>query len=337
MTESVPSHAASREAPSLPLGRRLRYWLETAGFFLVIGFFRLFGLDRASAIGGWIGRKLVAPTYLSRRPIRNLRLAFPEKSDAEIAAILHAMWDNLGRVMAEYAYLDTIHWAGANPRATLTGAEHLDEAKASGKGILLVSGHFANWEILPTVAREYGFTGGTVVRPANNPYVDRWIERVRSRNGMPEQVPKGAQGTRRVFALLRRGDAICIMVDQRASEGITVPFFGRDAFTTPAPAALALKLGAVIVPISNERVAGARFHVRAHRIIEPPNTGDPDRDLVELTATITRFIEERVRERPGEWLWIHKRWVKENAPLSKRAQALSPARGGATSATSKRV
>ena len=127
-----------------------------------------------------------------------------------------------------------------------------------------------------------------------------------------------------------------LLVDQRASEGIPVPFFGRDAFTTPAPAALALKLGAVILPVSNERLGGARFHVRVHPMIEPPNTGDPGRDLVELTAAITRFIEERVRERPAEWLWIHKRWVDSNAPLGKRASALNTD-NGATGVTSKRV
>jgi KDO2-lipid IV(A) lauroyltransferase len=140
---------------------------------------------------------------------------------------------------------------------------------------------------------------------------------------MKEQIAKGPQGTRRAFSLLRRGEALLLLVDQRASEGIRVPFFGRDAFTTPAPAALALKLGAVILPVSNQRIGGARFHVHAHPIIEPPNTGDPDKDLIELTAAITRFIEARVRERPGEWLWIHKRWVDKNAPLRKRASALT--------------
>jgi KDO2-lipid IV(A) lauroyltransferase len=295
--------------------------LEAAGFFLVVGFFRLFSIDRASAIGGWIGRKLVAPTYLSRRPLRNLRLAFPEKSEAEIRNILTAMWDNLGRVMGEYPHLDKLHWAGANPRIAMSGTEHLDEAKSRGKGVMLVSGHFANWEIMPFVGREYGFSGGTLVRPPNNPYVSRWMEAIRARNGMQEQIPKGAQGMRRTFALLRKGEAICLLVDQRASEGIKVPFFDREAFTTPAPAALALKLGAVIIPVSNERTAGAHFRMRAYPIIEPPNTGDADADLVEFTAKITRFIEDRVRENPGQWLWIHKRWVKDNAPMRRRAQA----------------
>src|SRR6266446_7626745 len=337
MTESGPPAANARKANPLPLIKRLRYYLETAGFFLVVGFFRLFGLDRASAVGGWIGRNLVAPTSMSRRAIANLTAAYPEKTAAEIATIVRAMWDNLGRVMAEYAHLDKIHWSGPDPRIELGGTEYPDAAKAAGKGIIFISGHFANWEIMPFGAHDYGFTGGVVVRPANNPYVDRWLERARIRNGMPEQIPKGASGTRRLFSLLRKGEGAFLLVDQRASEGILIPFFGRDAFTTPAPAALALRLGAPVIPVSNERMGGARFRVSAHPPIPPPNTGDPDRDLIEFTVAITQFIEARVRERPHEWLWIHKRWVRQDAPLRKRAQALSPLREGSDSTTSKPV
>jgi KDO2-lipid IV(A) lauroyltransferase len=337
MNQNVPPQAATSRADSMKLSRRLRYYLETAGFFAVIGFFRLFGIDTASAIGGWIGRNLITPTPLSRLATKNLKSAFPDKSPAEIAVIVRAMWDNLGRVMAEYAHLDKLHMDGPDPRIEILGLDRLEAAIGRGKGVLLVSGHFANWEIMPFGARDLGVTGGVVVRPANNPYVNRWLERARIRNGMAEQIPKGAPGTRRIFSLLRKGEAALLLVDQRASEGITIPFFGRDAFTTPAPAALALKLGAVVVPASNERVGGARFRMTVHAPIEPPNTGDPARDLVEFTAAMTRFIEERVRERPHEWLWIHKRWTRDDAPLGKRAQALSPLRGGDNNATSNRV
>jgi KDO2-lipid IV(A) lauroyltransferase len=247
------------------------------------------------------------------------------------------MWDNLGRVMAEYAHLDKLHTDGPDPRIEILGLDTLDAAIARGKGVLLVSGHFANWEVMPFGARDLGVSGGVVVRPANNPYVHRWLERARIRNGMAEQIPKGAPGTRRIFSLLRKGEAALLLVDQRASEGIMIPFFGRDAFTTPAPAALALKLGAIVVPASNERVGGARFRMTVYPPIEPPNTGDPARDLIEFTAAMTQFIEARVRERPHEWLWIHKRWVRNDAPLGKRAQALSPLRGGDNNATSNRV
>lgn len=301
--------------------RKLRYWAETGAFFLVIGFFRLFPIDLASTIGGWIARNLVGRTFLSGRPMRNLRMSFPEKTQDEIAAILDAMWDNLGRVMAEYAHLDEISWRGPTPRITVSGVENFDAARARGNGSILASAHFANWEIMPIAAREYGITGGVIVRHANNPYVSRWLDALRSRKGIQEQIPKGPHGIKRVFTLLRKGETILLLADQRASEGIRVPFFGRDAFTTSAPASLAIKLGAPIVPVVNRRIGGARFHMQVYPPIEPPNTGDHDRDVYLITAAITRFIEDRVRERPAEWLWVHKRWVKHDAPLRKRALA----------------
>jgi KDO2-lipid IV(A) lauroyltransferase len=243
-------------------------------------------------------------------------------SEAERARIVHAMWDNLGRVLAEYGHLDKIHWRTEKPRIEVAGVENFDAARAQGKGILLLSAHFANWEIMPFAAREYGLSGGVVVRPTNNPFVARWLDRVRSRNGLPEMIYKGPQGTRRIFTVLRKGDCICILVDQRASEGIPAPFFGRDAMTTPAPAALALKMGAKIVPVWNERLRGARFRMTVFPAIEPPSTGDPDRDVLQLTAAINAFVEARVRQRPEQWLWIHQRWSKPGTKMKKRAQDL---------------
>lgn len=308
------------ESGQLSFSRRLRYRIEAAGFFAVIGFFRMFGIDRASRIGGWIGRNLVGRTFLSRRPLRNLRSAYPEKSESETAAILNTMWDNLGRVMAEYAHLDEICWQGSDPRIEVSGGENFRAATARGKGMILLSAHFANWEIMPIVAREYGLKGAVIVRPANNPFVSKWLDELRMRKGMQEQISKG-QSLLRVFSILRKGETILLLADQRASEGIRVPFFGRDAFTTPAPATIALKLGVPIVPVANRRLNGARFHMRIYPPIDPPNTGNHERDVFLMTCAVNRFIEERVREAPGEWLWIHKRWVKENAPVRKRALA----------------
>jgi KDO2-lipid IV(A) lauroyltransferase len=323
--------------PRLSPTQRIRYWIETAGFFTAIGFFKLFPVDTASAIGGWIGRTLIAPTGLSKRAYENLRAAYPGIADAETRRIVRAMWDNLGRVLAEYGHLDKIHWRTANPRIDVVDVPNFDSARAHGKGILLISAHFANWEIMPFAARDYGLSGGVVVRPTNNPYVARWLDRVRARNGLPEMISKGAQGTRRIFTLLRKGDCICILVDQRASEGIPAPFFGRDAMTTPAPASLALKLGARIVPVWNERLKGARFRMTVFPAIEPPNTGDPNKDVIELTAAINAFVEERVRARPEQWLWIHRRWSEKGSKLRKRAQALSGAAERVESDGSSRV
>jgi KDO2-lipid IV(A) lauroyltransferase len=307
----------------------LRYGAEAAVFFAVIGFFRLFSLDVASAIGGWLGRKLLYRTHVSGRARANLIGAYPRMSEAEREQIVQEMWDNLGRNIAEYAHLGKFSIRGAYPRIALDGLENYEKAAATGKGIILISAHFANWEIMPFAAVQYGVEGGEVYRPVNNPFVDRWLVRQRQANGPKEQIAKGPQGTRRIFTLLRARKPIFIVVDQKTNEGVPAPFFGRDAMTTPAPAALALKLDAVVMLISNERLGGARFRMTAHPMIEFVPSGDHARDVLALTTRINEAIERCVRYRPSQWLWIHRRWPKPGErPRSRRgknAQALAGA------------
>ena len=295
----------------------------------MIGFFRLFPLDATSAIGGWLGREFFYRTHLSERARSNLAAAYPQRSSAERERIIREMWDNLGRNIAEYAHLGKLSIRGKTPRIELAGLENYEKAAATGKGIIFISAHFANWEVMPFAAAQYGVEGSTVYRPVNNPFVDRWLVRQRQANGPKEQIAKGAQGTRRIFTLLRACKAIFMLVDQKTNEGLAVPFFGRDAMTTPAPAALALKLDAIVMMISNERLGGARFRMTAHPVIEFVPSGDHARDVLALTMRINEEIERCVRYRPSQWLWIHRRWPKAGErPRSRRgkeAQALAEA------------
>jgi len=309
---------------TIPVSRfvmHTRYALEAAVFFAVIGFFRLFPVDTASTIGGWCGRTLLYRSSLSNRARDNLASAYPDLVAARREQIVREMWDNLGRNIAEYAHLKSMSIQGDRPRIALAGLQNYENAAASGKGIIFVSAHFANWEVMPFAATQYGVEGGEVYRPVNNPFVDRWLVRQRQANGPKEQIAKGAQGTRRIFTLLRACKSIFILVDQKTNEGLAAPFFGRDAMTTPAPAALALKLGAVLLPTSNERLGGARFRMTTHPAIEFAPSGDHDRDVLALTTRINEAIEASVRYRPSQWLWIHRRWPKPgDRPRSRRGR-----------------
>jgi KDO2-lipid IV(A) lauroyltransferase len=297
----------------------IRYGAEAAIFFGTIGLFRALGLDLGSGFGGFVGRALLYRTPLSNRARMNLHAAYPDMQKDEIETIIRDMWENLGRTIAEYAHLDKFSIHGPHPRIELAGLEHADAAIASGKAIIFISGHFANWEVLPLAAAQYGVEGAAVYRPLNNLFVDRWMVRQRIRNGPKEQISKGAQGTRRIFTLLRAHKAIFLLVDQKTNEGLAVPFFGREAMTTPVPAALALKLDAILVPISNERLAGARFRMTVHPAIAFHASGNHDRDVLELTTSINESIERMVRYRPSQWLWIHRRWPKPgDAPRTRR-------------------
>jgi KDO2-lipid IV(A) lauroyltransferase len=294
---------------STPLGLKLRYGAEAAAFFSCMGLFRLMGLTVASAVGGFIGRNVFYRVRgIMKRARENLRAAFPEKSEAEIETIVREMCDNLGRTVAEYAHLDKFSMHGPKPRMEVANIERAHAATATGKGVMFFSGHFANWELMPFVAVQAGFEGGEVYRPPNNPYIDRWLVTQRARNGPAEQVAKGAAGTRKIFTLLRRNKAVFLLADQKTNEGIAAPFFGREAMTTPAPAMLALKLGSVLLPASNERLPGSRFRMTVHPPLAFTPTGNQDRDVHALTCLINDAIEKSVRYRPSQWLWIHRRW-----------------------------
>jgi KDO2-lipid IV(A) lauroyltransferase len=306
-----------------------RYGAEAAPFFAMIGLFRLFPLDMASALGGWLGRTILYRTHLSRRARANLAAAYPEMPEKMRETTIREMWDNLGRTIAEYPHLGKLSIKGERRRIALEGLDHVEQAVASGKGIIFVSAHFANWEVLSLAAAQYGLEGGGVYRPVNNPFVDRWMVRQRQANGPVELIAKGAHGTRRIFTLLRAGKAIFMLVDQKTNEGVAAPFFGRDAMTTPAPAAFALKLGVVLLPVSNERLHGAHFRMTVHPAIAYAPSRDHTRDVLELTTRINEEIEASVRRSPSQWLWIHRRWPKPgDVPRSRRgkeAQALAGA------------
>ena len=292
-------------APALTPLQKLRYSAEAAVFLAFMAFFRLIGLDAASGVGGFIGRNIFARTRVTQRARDNLAQAFPEKPVAEREAIIRTMWDNLGRTVAEYAHLDKFDLYGADPRIRVENVAEIE--KVRGQGVLIVSGHFANWEIMPIAASRFGLDGAIVYRPPNNPYVDRYISRARARKGYAEQISKH-QGVKRIFTLLRGGKAILLLVDQKTNEGIPVPFFGRDAMTTLAPAALALKLKVPMIFASNKRLDGARFALTVHPPLEFTPSGDEDADTRAMTAAINLRLEEMVRADPAQWLWIHRRW-----------------------------
>jgi KDO2-lipid IV(A) lauroyltransferase len=319
----------SEASASLSVGKRVRYGAEAAVFFSVMGLFRILGVDAASAVGGFIGRNIYYRLGVVNRARENLRAAFPDKSDDERETIVRAMCDNLGRTIAEYPHLPRISTHGPSPRIRAIETENAAVAAATGKPLMFISGHFANWEVMAVGTYELGYDAATVFRPPNNPYVDRWIANKRMQSGFKEHIAKGTHGMRRIFTALRRGKPVCFLVDQKTNEGIPSPFFGRDAMTTPAPAALALKLDAILQPVSLRRTGGAHFEIGYPPAITYTPTGDQDRDIAQLTAVINAHIEEQVRKEPSQWLWVHRRWPtprdKVQMEAGKRAQALGGA------------
>ena len=291
------------------LGRSLRHVLEYGVLRCAFAGLSILSPDRASALGGFLGRKLGPHLPVSERARRNLRLALPERDKEERAAIIAGMWDNLGRVAAEYPHLAALTQAEAG-RVEVVGLEHVSALQDNDGGAILASGHFANWEIMPIMAARAGLDPIGVVREPNNPLVGRVIEGLRAVAG-GRRVPKGAKGAYEAMAALRRGQVLMMLVDQKMNDGMAVPFFGHSAMTASAVAQLALRYGAPIVLVRNERLGGTRFRITCTPPIAVEPSGDRQADTLTLMTKINQVLEGWIRDKPEDWLWLHRRWPKD--------------------------
>lgn len=295
-----------------PRGGRATDWkqdviwrLEAVGFQALFAFLRLLGVERASALGGWLLRTLGPLTGTQKTVMRNLRIAFPEMPPDRREALAREQWDRTGRTFAELAVMDQLTPAGG--RVEVVGMERLHALRDSGRPAVLISGHLANFEVMAAVIMASGVPCQVTYRAANNPYVDAQIRKSRERYGIRLFAPKG-DGTRDLMAGMKRGDSIALLVDQKYNQGPEVEFFGQPVNASPGAARLALKFGTVMQPLSVVRLPGARFRVTAHEPITVRETENKAADVLAGIQAANRFVEDRVREVPEDWFWVHKRW-----------------------------
>ncbi len=282
----------------------LRYRLEAAALWLALHLFRRLGIQRASALGGFLGRRL-GPLLAGRNRIarRNLQAAFPGIEARRMAAILAGMWDNLGRVVAELPHIHDLDGA----RVETVSAVDLDRIAARRAGVIFFGAHFGNFDVATRLAARHRFALTMVYRRANNPLVERVVAAWRNKRG-GAWAPKGREGARALLAALRDGGAIAIMADQKFNQGLAIPFFGRDAMTAPAIAELALERRVPLYPVRVLRRPGAHFQVTVFPALNIARSGDRQADIRAVLVAINRLLEDWIRERPDHWLWLHRRW-----------------------------
>lgn len=276
---------------------------------MLYGFFAALPLPAASAAGGFIARRLGPRIGATKRARVNLRRAMPELSETEIEGIIHDMWDNLGRIIAEYPHLGTFKmFDPKGPVETVGSIRRLKEQPPGpDEHYIFFSGHCGNWEIAPLAVTQAGLRAASIYRALNNPIVDRLIHRARAAIGS-ELIAKGAAGRRAIMAL-RGGAHLCMAVDQKMNTGVRVPFFGRDAMTDKVMARVALRYDCRVVPVRVERLKGVKFRVTFEEPMEFARTGDDEADVLALMTLINARLEEWIRARPSQWLWLHRRWI----------------------------
>ncbi|MGX1587187.1 lysophospholipid acyltransferase family protein [Brevundimonas diminuta] len=287
------------------MSQDLVWRLEAAAFRGLFGFLRLLGVERASGFGGKLLRTLGPLTGTHKTVTRNLRIAFPDMGAAERDRLAVDQWEQTGRTFAELAVMDRL--TPESGRIDIVGLERLHAVRDSGKPVVLISGHLANFEVMAAVIMAAGVPCQVTYRAANNPYVDALIRQSRERYGIKLFAPKG-DGTRELMAGMKRGESIALLVDQKYSQGPEVEFFGQPVNASPGAARMALKFGTVMQPLSVVRLPGVRFRVTAHEPIAVADTGDKAADVLAGVQAANRFVEDRVREHPVDWFWVHKRW-----------------------------
>lgn len=306
----------STEAAAAPGAKRrsaARDAFELAAFRLGAGFLALLPRRAAANLGGALVR-LYARIGASRRRIlfENLRAAFPEKSGGEIDRLARASAGWLGTAFVEFLQVSGMSEAEIRERVRVVGEENYLAARARGKGVFLLSAHFGGWELGAIRAGLIAGPIAPVVRPLDNPHLERELARRRTRFGN-ELIAK-RDAARDVLKRLRAGGTVAILVDQNVlpDEAVFVPFFGRLAATTPALALFQLKTDAAVVPAFVRPENGGRYRLELGRPILADDVKAPGADRDEavrrLTARYMEVTEEVVRSKPEAWLWMHNRW-----------------------------
>jgi KDO2-lipid IV(A) lauroyltransferase len=291
------------------LGQHLLWRTEAFAYDIAATLARIFPIDAVSDFGSWLFRTLGPLTSAHRVARINLGIAFPGAAESHIERLLDEQWAQLGRWFTEFPILDRII---TDPeRVEVVGAERLSAIRDGAGPVVFISGHFSSFEIMPAVIIHSGVTCQITYRATNNPYVDARIRRSRQRYGVTLFAPKGTDGARELLRALSRGESVALMNDQKFNGGVEAPLFGVPAHTAPGPSSFALRYAIPIVPMSVQRKSGARFRVVVHDDIVLADTGDRAADIETGVRRINAFIEDRVRERPAEWFWVHKRWPSE--------------------------
>ncbi len=284
----------------------INHVIQAAVVHLLFGLIRLFPVAAASGFGGWLGRTIGPLFGVSRMAKRNITRAFPEKTETEINTIVRGMWDNFGRVVFEFPNLDRIRFSGDRAHVEIVNESVITDIRDDGQPGIFVSGHFANWELTSRSAMRHDLHVHSIYRDFNNPLLHNIL--LRRNVGQSIPIPKGARGAKTALKLLRDGEHLGILADQKLNEGIALPFFGRDAMTAPALAQFALRYDCPVVPFRVERLGGVKFRITYMEPRRVKDTGDNRADVRTFMLEINQMFEAWIRERPEQWLWLHRRW-----------------------------
>ena len=282
----------------------IKYFLQFLFVIIFFSIFKILGLNISSALGGKLFEK-IGPLFRSKKLIHsNLKKAFPDISLDHLNGITKMMWNNYGRVFAEYMFIKKFREDRSNKNIIIEGQEILEDIKKKNRSVVFISGHLSNFELMAMHIEKSGIKLSAIYRPLNNIFLNKIMERIRKKYICKYQIKKGIGGMKKLMHLKKLNYSTALMIDQRVSQGIRSDFFNQKALTTTIPAQLVKKFKIPIVPIFIERINNINFKI----VIKNPITFDNEETTKTITDKLNLVLEKMISYKPELWIWSHNRW-----------------------------
>ena len=285
--------------------KKIIYFIE----FLLVEFLfiicKAVGYKSASNLGFFIGKNFGNFFRKKKSIIENLHKS---KISINISdnQFVNNILGNYGRILAEYPFLKDFRENKLEQFIKIEGIENLDQIKNNKKPVVFISGHFNNFELMAMQIEKYGINLAAIYRPLNNVFLNKTMERIRTKYICRNQIRKGKSGTRQILENLKKSNSIALMIDQRVTEGIKIDFFGNLASTTTIPAQIIKKYQCDLVPIYIERLEKYNFKM----YVSQPIVIDSENSQEEISRHLNKILEKMILKNPDQWIWTHNRWKK---------------------------
>jgi len=282
----------------------IKYLIQFILVILSFVIFKILGANLSSRLSGKIF-EVIGPFFRSKKLIySNIKKAFPNINLVNLEKISKLMWNNYGRVFAEYIFIKEFRNGKLKSNIEIEGKEILEEIKHSNKQVVFISGHFANFELMAMQIEKSGIELSAIYRPLNNIFLNKIMEKIRKKHICKNQIKKGIGGLKKLITLKKNNLSTAIMIDQRVSEGILSDFFNHKASTTSIPAELVKKFNIDVVPVYIERIEGINFKLKIYK----PLNFNQESSVQNITDKLNQILEKMIVKKPEQWIWSHNRW-----------------------------
>ncbi len=282
----------------------IKYFFQFLLILLFFLIFKILGPNLSSSFSGKVF-EIIGPFFRSKKLIQeNIKRAIPKIKHEELNKITKNMWNNYGRIFAEYLFIQNFRHGKLSKKIKVEGKEILDEIITKNQQAVFISGHLGNFELMAMHLEKSGVKLSAIYRPLNNIFLNKIIERIRKKYICKYQIKKGIGGLKQLIYLKKNNYSSALMIDQRVSEGILSNFFNKEAFTTTIPAQLVKKFNIPIVPVYIERNKGLNFKIVIHEPIDFSNNNS----IQNITDQLNVVLEKMIIKNPEQWIWSHNRW-----------------------------